>query len=185
MTHACLLAGLHERLLHLFTRCTVSQSGLTGQRLQNFPENNKRKKNETAPAANHLPDLCRCSNWQLALYWRCGRLLEDVLLSNNVLCMQPRVKQRRCDEPNGEGHILNGMDAFIHRGAPNAEFCHYSTSPSWGKLGFCRLSCGIALPIYRIYRKMDMQRRSRPTGSCEMLQIYHFLNLVDLLFTVT
>lgn len=46
------------------------------------------------------------------------RTLEDTLLSNNVLCMPPGLEQWKCDAQNGEGDILNGMDAFIHKGAP-------------------------------------------------------------------
>lgn len=68
--------------------------------------------------------------WQHALYRLWRRTLEDTLLSNNVLCMQPGVEQWKCDAQNGEGHILNGMDAFIHKGEPNAKFRHYSASHS-------------------------------------------------------
>lgn len=32
--------------------------------------------------------------------------------------MQPRVEQWKCDVQNGEGHVLNGMDAFIYQGVP-------------------------------------------------------------------
>lgn len=170
MHDTCQLACWPPRETAALVHTVHSQSGVDRTKVRGT-ENNRRGKKWNCTNREPLTWLMLLFKWQLTLYWRWRQLLKDALLSNNVPCMLPRVKQRKCDEQNGEGHILNGMDAFIHKGAPNAKFCHYSASHSWGKLGFCQLSCGIALPIYRIYRKMDMQHCSRPTGRCEMLQI--------------
>lgn len=134
-------------------------------------ENDGREKNETAPAENHLPDLCRCSNGSMPCT-DFGAERSRTLCSP-IMCFA-------CSPAWNSGNVtrkmvrdtslMAWMQLYIKE-SQNAKFRHYSASHSWGKLGFCRVSCGIARPIYLIYRKMDMQHCSQPTRKCKMLQI--------------
>lgn len=126
MTHCRLLAGLHERLPHLFP---VSQCGLTGQRCKRHKIIGGKRMKLHPSRTTYLTDLAvqmaTCLALTLALTAR-----GHISLSNNVLCVRSHAKQKKCDEQNGGRWIFNGMGTFIHKGATNATFHHSSASHS-------------------------------------------------------